>query len=151
MIFAGSISIPMTLPQLAFSLSGGGVNLDDFISTDNFSGLDFLRGPEGKQGPQGEKGEQGPQGDTGPSKDIDTITVTKTALIEVENRELSVQCPDDRKVTGGGFDFDNSDTRTIVLESKPINNGWVVVYDITARSIPSEDLVTVYAQCAKLL
>ncbi len=150
-IFAFVTLIPLSLIPSAYSLSYGGINLGDITDSNDLPGLDLFRGPQGEQGPKGDTGQQGPKGDNGPSKDLDTITVTKTALIEIENREVSVQCPDDRKVTGGGFAFDNSNTRTIVLESKPINNGWMIFYDVNQFQIPSEDSVTVYAQCAKLL
>lgn len=46
-IALGITSIITTVPPFAYSLSAGGIDLNDFADIDNFSPLDFLKGPQG--------------------------------------------------------------------------------------------------------
>jgi hypothetical protein len=120
------------------------------------------KGDTGAQGPQGEKGDKGDNGDKGDtgeqgtSKDLEIITVSKTIPYqydpEINNNkgDIIVTCPEDTKVSGGGYDKTRNTNGFDIIEDKPLNNGWKVSFVLLFGGEGPESL-TVYAQCAKLV
>jgi hypothetical protein len=95
-------------------------------------------GAQGEQGPKGDTGAtgaQGEQGPTGPNKKFNTITKTNTLtlLSNPSNniQTVEVSCPENTKVTGGGFDYEpkgqdsegHEVSEVILKTSLPLDNG----------------------------
>ena len=72
---------------------------------------------------------------------FETITVSNTVITDPNhNPEIaSVNCPDDTKVTGGGFSHNSNPIN--LVESKPTNNGWQVAIEYPTAPIGE---ITVY-------
>jgi hypothetical protein len=94
------------------------------------------KGDTGTQGPTGEKGDKGDKGDTGEqgtSKDLEIITVSKTVQYqydtEINNNkgDVTVTCPENTKVSGGGYEKTRNANGFDIAEDKPFNNGWNVI------------------------
>jgi hypothetical protein len=69
LVLTATSSMILSSFPIVYSLSIGGIDLDDFADVDDLSELGFLRGPQGEQGPKGDTGPQGPQGEQGPKGD----------------------------------------------------------------------------------
>jgi hypothetical protein len=113
-------------------------------------------GPQGIQGEQGPKGDKGDTGATGTSKDLEIITVSKTIQYqydpEINNNkgDISVTCPEDTKVSGGGYEKTRSSYGFDITENEPFGNGWKVSFVLSSGNEGSDSL-SVYAKCAKLV
>ncbi|WP_144730204.1 hypothetical protein [Candidatus Nitrosocosmicus arcticus] len=102
------------------------------------------------------------KGEAGSNKEFDTIAVYNNVTFAGNPADpihtLEVSCPQDTKVTGGGFDYNpkgkfddqNQYGDVKVHESSPANNGWRITIDLIERNIfPVE--VSVVATCGKLV
>jgi hypothetical protein len=152
----GFLSIAYVQRAHAFSI--------DFSGLPGFGddqGLNFFQGPKGDKGDTGPQGAQGPKGDKGDtgeqgtSKDLETITVSKTTQYQPDPNhsirgDISVTCPEDTKVSGGGYERTRISNGFNIIEDKPFNNGWKISFFLSfSDEVP--DSITVYAQCAKLV
>lgn len=92
------------------------------------------QGPPGEKGEKGDKEEKGDTGATGTSKELEITTVSKTIQYqydpEINNNkvDISVTCPEDTKVSGGGYEKTRNTDGFDITEDKPFNNGWKVSF-----------------------
>ncbi|MEM8620188.1 MAG: hypothetical protein AAGF73_10735 [Actinomycetota bacterium] len=97
-------------------------------------------GPESKEGPEGP---QGPQGDRGISRWEIVSDVDEGNEITAADRSTSVECPDGKKVLGGGGSVPS--IAAVMKASEALgDNGWVVEW----RRFDFPSAITVYSICA---
>jgi hypothetical protein len=103
------------------------------------------------RGPQGVQGIQGEQGPPGPDKELqvreefgETVTVAPG-----ENGFAPAECNPDEVVTGGGFQYVESDNeRNPSIASFSIGDGWVIsAFNPGPNPMP----INAFAECAKLV
>jgi hypothetical protein len=115
------------------------------------------QGPKGDPGPQGPKGDpgiqglQGPKGDTGPQGPPGEPGAARGYEIvqaSSQNAFAVAQCPDGKKVLGGGGSAGADD---VLQGSAPIDDGhaWGVVREVLDP--PIDGSVTAWAICAEVV
>ena len=86
-------------------------------------------GPQGPAGEKGEKDDKGDPGKQGTSKEIEITTVSKTIQYQYDpkinnnKRDTSVICPEDTKVTVGGYEKTRNSNGFDITEDMPFGNG----------------------------
>jgi hypothetical protein len=146
-LLTGVMSVALKQSAIAFPIDLGGLT-----GLGGTGGLEFLKGPKGDKGDTGPPGPQGERGPPGPEKEFKSTTkVSKTIVVPGDiSRDVNevVNCNDNTRVTGGGFETSNPDAFHLSA-SKPLGNGWQVKGIIEVRG--DERTLIIYAQCGELI
>jgi hypothetical protein len=110
---------------------------------------------QGKPGPTGARGPAGPRGATGGIGNVHTVNANSPALAAGAGAvsEVSVWCPQDQQVVGGGFTFANQEQHDVVQGSNPVVDpnglqGWHVKIVAVEPTGGINHYVRAYALCA---
>ena len=115
-------------------------------------------GVPGPQGPQGEQGPVGPQGEPGADGPAGVTEIELVMVIGAKSSSSgkfeNAECPDGKKVLGGGIDLPNSYASLAVKDNRPHADlgGWFGQAHVADESNPPpfDWGVNVYAICANV-